>query len=573
MFDLGGDRVRPRKLRIVSALAEGADQWVVEVADGLTDVKYDLQCPLPFSREEYEKDFADPTNFRKLLKGASAVLELDGERNPSSLAYEAVGRAVLNQSDLLLAVWDGEREQGKGGTGAVVEEALQRGIPVVWVAWQDKNSTRLPDWQIKTRAGNFKADAWKLRFIVRDLLQPPQEETSTWEHNQETTKREQYFDETQKKFNLLHPWWQFFSGIVSGEIFSRKNVKTLLFLPAFFVQNFEEATRTQWVRECRNTILDPDPTNQKTRALASTVDDSYFRHYAWANGLSVYYANLYRGAFVVSYLLAAVAVFLALFGWAGGFPHEQHRIWVGLEFTFIVTILVVTTWGRHMQWHERSIDYRMLAERLRLARCLALFGGGGQQVSMAAHLATYGNPTATWMHWHYQAIERAAGLVNARFTSDYLQATKDFWCKNLIEDQIEYHSNASRRYQKLDENVHDVSFLLFVITLIACGMHLLLPVEESFAKGLILTAACLPALVSALAGIRTQAEAQRLFRRSLAMKENLKKLNGEFASSPARDDKGDSQPLRAGADRITELMVKEMLDWRVVVEDRPLETT
>ena len=380
-----------------------------------------------------------------MLFKASSIIDLDGEifydqgkRKPSSVAYEAVGRAVLNQSDLLLAVWDGEPEQGRGGTGAVVEEALQRGIPVVWVKWQDPKTPGLPEWKIRKRSGDTLGDMWELRSVVRDLLLPPREETGTSEHNEGTTKREQYFEETQKQFNVLHGWWQIFSGIVTREIFSRKKIKTLLFLPAFFVGNFEKTTRVQWDSECKNTLLDSGPTNLNT-VLVSAIDDSYFRHYAWANGLSVYYANLYRSAFVVSYLLSAAAVFLALFGWAGGFLEKQHRIFVGLEFAAIVTILVVTTWGRRMQWHERSIDYRMLAERLRLARCLALFGGGGQQVSMAAHLATYGNPTATWMHWHYLAIERAAGLVNVRFTSRYLEETREFWCKNLIEDQIEYH--------------------------------------------------------------------------------------------------------------------------------------
>ena len=58
MFDLSGsDQARPRRLRIVSALAEGADQWAAQVA---VDLDYDMQCPLPFAREEYDNDFDDP---------------------------------------------------------------------------------------------------------------------------------------------------------------------------------------------------------------------------------------------------------------------------------------------------------------------------------------------------------------------------------------------------------------------------------------------------------------------------------------------------------------------------------
>lgn len=579
VFNLtGGNQEHPGYLRVVSALAEGADQWI---ADEALALGYDLQCPLPFAREEYEKDFEDPaaqTEYLRLLSRASTVLELDGKvesddqgaRKPSSAAYEAVGRAVLNQTDLLMAIWDGKPEQGRGGTGAVVTEALQRGIPVVWVAWPDSLVPPSPEWRILKRATNIEGNSKHLKIEVRELLLPP-EETDTSKYGRATTKRAQYFEEIEKQWNAIHGWWQIFSGLVTGELLRPQKMKALLVFAPFRVEPFEKATRTEWDRECKGTLLDPDQPNQAAQALAAAVDASYFRHYAWANRLSVYYASLYRSAFVVSQLLAAAAVFFALFGTAGGFSEKERGILVGLELIAILTILGVTTWGRHRHWHERSIDYRMLAERLRLARCLALFGGGGQQVSLAAHLATYGNPVATWMHWHYQAIERAAGLVNIQFSSGYLKATQEFWRKNLIEDQIEYHEKTSIRYEKLDERVHFAGITLFALTLVACTLHLL-GITEQFTGWLILAAAFLPALGAALAAIRTQAEAQRLFRRSHAMKKSLERLGREFASTSARDGEGDSQRLRAHADRVTDLMVREMLDWRVVVQDQPLET-
>src|SRR4051794_26884098 len=56
VFD-SGDSAHFPKLRIISSLAEGADQWIADEACALG---YDLQCPLPFPREEYAKDFEDP---------------------------------------------------------------------------------------------------------------------------------------------------------------------------------------------------------------------------------------------------------------------------------------------------------------------------------------------------------------------------------------------------------------------------------------------------------------------------------------------------------------------------------
>ena len=48
-------------------------------------------------------------------------------------SYERVGRMVVEQSDLLIAIWDGEPAAGRGGTTQIVEEALARHTPVVWL--------------------------------------------------------------------------------------------------------------------------------------------------------------------------------------------------------------------------------------------------------------------------------------------------------------------------------------------------------------------------------------------------------------------------------------------------------
>jgi hypothetical protein len=44
-----------------------------------------------------------------------------------------VGRIVIEQSDLLIAIWDGEEARGRGGTASVVQDARERQLPVVWM--------------------------------------------------------------------------------------------------------------------------------------------------------------------------------------------------------------------------------------------------------------------------------------------------------------------------------------------------------------------------------------------------------------------------------------------------------
>lgn len=581
LFDLQAGPANPKRrgsLRVISALAEGADQWA---ADEARKLDYELQSPLPFPREEYEKDFSDPavvTEFRRLLGQATSVMELDGRvdvdkagiRKPSSAAYEAVGRAVLNQTDLLLAIWDGQAAQGRGGTGAVVVEALQRGIPVVWVNWAqpDTWTLRLPEWRLLQRAADLQGDAERLKELVQQLLLPSRSADGT-EHNRPTTRREDYFRETQKCGNPLHGCWQLFLGFVTGAIFQRQKLRELFAGKPFQVANFEASTCADWERECADTILDRRHPHPAAPQLAEAVDRSYLRHYAWANQLSVYYANLYRSAFALCYLLAAAAVFFALVPMAARWEHGRAITCIGAELVVILGILGLTLYGRRCHWHERWIDYRTLAERLRLARCLALLGGGGQQASLAGHPATFGNPAGTWMHWHFIATERAAGLPGVRLTADYLKASQQFWLNKLIEDQINYHESNRARCEKLDHRVHWAGGVLFAATFAVCVLHFF---STGTASGwLTLGAACFPALAAALAAIRSQAEAPRLARRSFAMQKSLEQMKLDLASVATRAGEGNSEGLRMGVDRVTDLMVKETLDWRVVLLDRPLE--
>jgi hypothetical protein len=125
-----GTEATPVSLVVVSALAEGADRMVAREA--LTRGS-GLEVVLPLPCEDYLTDFESETSkseFRGLLGQASAVTELaaSGTRDQ---AYERAGRAIVDRSDVLLALWDGHAAQGRGGTAEIVAYARRRGVPVV----------------------------------------------------------------------------------------------------------------------------------------------------------------------------------------------------------------------------------------------------------------------------------------------------------------------------------------------------------------------------------------------------------------------------------------------------------
>lgn len=598
------------RLRIISALAPGPDQWAAEEA---LKLGYELQCPLPFDRQEYLEDFAPapaslaaadaaaadrPGNdaaapaaaYERLLAAATAVAELDGRvvrtesgvRQPDARSYASAGRAMLNQSDLLVAVWDGQPAHGTGGTGGVVDDALRRGVPVVWIPWDHPSAwhLRLPAWRLVDWSRNGPDDGRDLAALVKDLLLPPDKPAP---QTGAADLREEYFAERQKSGNTLHGCWGLLRNLVCGEFLHAAGWKELVTLRMFRVDPFWTSARDRAALEWsfKQSVPGAPMGHPVPVAVRQFVDGAFLPHYAWANGLSMYYGSLHRSAFLLNSVLGAAAVFLALAGIATGITGRGGIGWVLAELLVILGILGLTHVGRRQRWHQRWIDYRMLAERLRVARCACLLGGGGPLVQHAGHLASYGNPLRTWMHWHYRAVERAAGLVpGASFTSAYLAACREFWRESLIEDQRNYHEVTATRFSKLDHRLHVAGTCLFALTLVACLLHVAhLWVEEStrvawvpgWVPGwLTLLCAFLPAAGAALAAVRGQAEAHRVAQRSRAMQEALGRLQADLDAVPTDARALNAIRLRECADRVSDLMIREMVDWRVVFQDRPL---
>ena len=120
-----------KSLCVITSLAEGADQLAARAA---LDCGMEIQCPLPFHRDEYERDFPEADarrEYRRLLGYATTVLELDGNRDDEGTAYLNAGRVMLEQSDVFLAIWDEGKAGGRGGTAQIVAEARETGIPVI----------------------------------------------------------------------------------------------------------------------------------------------------------------------------------------------------------------------------------------------------------------------------------------------------------------------------------------------------------------------------------------------------------------------------------------------------------
>ena len=112
----------------VTSLAVGADQLFARLVlerDGT------IHAVLPFADIERSFSHDQVPAYRELAKQATVeVLETPGTDED---AYLAAGQRVVDLSDIVLAVWNGNPAKGKGGTADVVAYAIRRGVPLIHI--------------------------------------------------------------------------------------------------------------------------------------------------------------------------------------------------------------------------------------------------------------------------------------------------------------------------------------------------------------------------------------------------------------------------------------------------------
>lgn len=122
---------------LLSPLAEGADQLVAEIF--LKHENRVLDVPMPFSEETYLKAL-NPTarqNFLILVKEAEHIFEVP---KVCVHPYENIGHYLVDNSDVLLALWDGTSNGKQGGTADVVSYAKSKNHTIVHLLCKRRNN-------------------------------------------------------------------------------------------------------------------------------------------------------------------------------------------------------------------------------------------------------------------------------------------------------------------------------------------------------------------------------------------------------------------------------------------------
>ena len=297
-------------LTIVSPLAEGGDQLVAEV--GL-ELGASLVVPLALPIELYRDDFTNDHSrdrFEQLIAGAQVIplplpdVELHLRGPARDRQYLRAGLYVANHCHLLFALWDGRDEGGLGGTAQIVRYYLGGAMP---------GARRANDNLRQMLSGDD--DSLVRHIPVRRASGEPD------------TPGE--------------PRWLTSAGrvCVSDEIPSD-------FVCLFVRMNTFERDRRQYVARTRRE-LPPEPV---ARSLQQ------------ADAMAVHYQRLMTLALRAIHLLAVLMGLTFLLYSDLGAP--DWMLWVFL--LFFAVGLVVATAAHQRDWHRKYIDYRALAEGLRV---------------------------------------------------------------------------------------------------------------------------------------------------------------------------------------------------------------
>ena len=532
-IDAASSNVAVDAKRIITGVAEGADMIAVDAGRARG---WQLEAVLPFARAEFAKDFSEGVErleYQDALGVASAVFELPGDRADEGAAYERVGRVVLAQSDLLVAVWDGAAERGRGGTAQIVAEAVLAGIPVIHIDPAAAHAPKLlwdrlseHDMGQQTIDTVPRAGLEHLPGVLTDLLALPSEAA-------ERAMLERFANgavERERWFAVAYPW--------------------LLRLMAPRGKPLASKPREAVPDTCFTPVL--------ARIIAP--------RFVSADRTGSALARLFRSGYVTNFTFAALAVILSLLGLI--LPPAIKPLLIASEVVVISAILLVTRAGNRAQWHRRWLDHRHLAERLRVLTISAQLGELDLRAEASAQRG--------WVGWYVRATARQVGLPTVCVDHAYLACVRSALA-DLISDQIAYLRGDAERMHRLEHRLHKLGGALFITTAAVCVFVLIFKLVAAFGPNMIehaakpvglaatIIGAALPAVGAAIYGIRMQGDFAGTSERSAGLAAQLTTLNMVIES-----DALDFDTLTSRTKRAADLLTSDLATWLRTYHSRPL---
>ena len=534
--ELFGDE--PPIFTLVSPLASGADQITAAAA---LDRGWQLQAVLPFDRAAYAATMSaeEADQLGLLIDQSHCVLELHGDPDNAENAYAMAGRATVAHCDILLAVWDGLPARGRGGTAETVDMALVRGTPIIHLPIEKDAEPELLwsvfDPAVITCAGDRAcaraADNAALTGVMRALLAPPAAPI-------ELKFIRRFFSERLRSLSLRLEY-PLLMTVAGARRLSARDV--------------HQKPRTQ------ESIREWD--EYRAACVAHGVEaplDRLQQAYDWSDRLATHFAQTYRSSHVFNFLLAALGAWIGL---SGLVTTADPLILAVAEFTVVLAVVVNTLTGSRRCWHQRWLDYRQLAERLRPMRSLKLLG-----IAAPDPPGSPAEPVARrWIDWYAACVWRSMGCPAGQLRADDVPGLAQAIAERELQPQIAYNRRNAEQMDRLDGRLEKLALGLFGATMlvsltVVVGLEFFPAQIKAASNWITALSAGLPALGTAIFGIRVHGDYGALAVRSRQTASLLEQI---------ATDLGQTSDLLRVADLMEQagrVMLADLGEWRLVNE-------
>jgi hypothetical protein len=490
--------------RLHSLVADGTDQIGLALAEARG---WDLVAPLPFGRmlnlalnahPESAEDGAallggQPAVDRQCEARAAAIrhwyeraqlfeladhdealtrLFLDNLADPddrdtasrASAGFSAhvalAGKVMIEQSDLLIAVWDGRSSNLGGGTGHTIAAALERGCPVVRIDPADPAAWHILHAPESLAAMPPSEDREAvLAGLVRGALRPG--EGGALRAGAEALAGEAWIGRSSRLWTAYRRIETLFGG--AGRPF--RSLVTHYETPEAIAAGSGKA-----VLDAARTLPGGD------QAMPGRIEREVLQRFAWADGISARLSDTYRGGMTTSFVLSAMAIVCGISYEPFAGPEYKWLFATG-EFLLLAAILLIIWRGEKARWHKRWFETRRVGEYFRHAPILLLLG-----VARPPGRWPKGTDTS-WPEYYTRHALRALGLPRVAVTKDYLRHAATHLLDAHVTAQRDYHRGKSKRLNTVHHRLDRMSERLFQLAIISVSTYLIL--VEANSLGLI----------------------------------------------------------------------------------------
>jgi len=362
-------------------------------------------------------------------------------------------------------------------------------------------------------------------------------------------------------------WINSESGRITEERHADRSIESLEDLDGYNGEHLSSEKICSAIRDRSQILMKEAIRSGLSDMFLEPVQDSLLPQFVRADFLAQRYHGRHTMAGSAIYALAAAAVATVTiqFVW---FEHLHELLW--LEVAEIALILLLLVVSRLCNWHGKWIDYRSLAERLRVA----LFLCAAEikcEPSVSPYRSGFSHRPNDWVTKAFVWV-RDTQQKKQMHRDIPFEALKEFLLASWIEDQISFYRHKTKRHRKRHAWLAHTGELLFLFTLMVAIIHAVgldnlgLSIEPAGHNTVVSVVIILPAIGASLAGIRAHYEDLRNAKRYDQIARHLSTIINEIRQST------NIEALSSLLEESNQLMLREHQEWREGFILRELET-